>query len=1443
MTQRSTHDPVYVCRPVPLEGVATASGLRAYQSEASCLDSLGLTLLPTCYRGEPVPGVRVAADDAALAASTVARPDLLTPVTLPADPTARAHFVAEWVRKHSRQSRAGLLPFLLLPLAACGGGGAVPAGTTDGDSPGEDLFALVALLGGLWSVGGDHGDVALARQGADFVLTPARGAAVTLAAVSVNGLVLPQITLSADAADLSGVKVTGLGEVALFKLEEAPSADLSGITAAGLTAQLDATGGVVFAAAADLGAAVVTISAATAVAADTVTFTAGAGLASARFVVDGTATLVLTDSQIDTVSNTAAITGSGHVMVAAQLDATAAQSVAILVKVALNGAGGSSSLTFDLPADDNDTVVLTAGSSIALNGGTLIVDDGEVDLRNLSNATDFSGVANVRINSGLTLTVDQLAGVTNIETEGSGRLDILIEKAQDVSRLVELLGDPARFGTIKPAFSVQVAGDVAAAAEIESLLVAAAADLATAAGVGVPVTRLDGSRLLSAPEIALAPESDTGLYHSDGLSSDNRPVLNILLPNNGPAPSDGDRIAVVVTQAVGATPGTPQIVVLDSDSTTGNLRSDANGNLFVTVTLDLLPGEGVHFVAAAMVTGADMPVPGTSSNLLRYVLDTTAPMPEAILLSAQTVSAGQTQALDVTLTFTETVIGFDSDQDIIYDTGLGTLSQMVSADGGQTWTGQFLPSATVQEGSTRLVISAGSFTDLAGNPGQGGQSAPLLIDLVPPAAPVIDIVADDDILGQAEVGTTITGTAEANAIVTLHLGAQAPRLVQADAAGHWAYTLVPDDLVAMDEGPVTLGATAKDAAGNTGATAERLILVDTVIEAPVSQPAFGTGLLNVALRDSLITAVAAGGDPVVLAGQAEAGAVIMLADDSGVAVMTTTADTSGAWSFHVSDFSAQDGLLFDILAESTPAQQLRYSVTATDVAGNLSPEIVGLLEIDTEPPALALLQVDGVTGATEVLLGARDLQAFAADPDVVVLLGDAGTADVTVTVTLTPQGPGAGAPLVAVVTAPAEAAPTGPAYPWVVTARDLGINAALADGTYLVAIQGQDPAGNTDHSQSEALVLTIDSTAPEDFQVTVNPVAADGLDPADLVALAAAPETVLLYGTVRDAAYVALDLLGVDDVPQSGMPQFFAVADGSWAITADDLFGDGQEEQELPPFALDLYIDREDGDGGDAGLTSGLYRLRLVAFDAAGNESQEVIIEIALAGAQVMPGDLDFADFVDTGVPGDLRTVDNTFTLTTTGGSAGIVPTFELSLDGGTSWTSTNAQQSDLEPGLYTFRALVNDVAGSAIPTSARTVEIAESQLDLIEIARFGDDLSVGVMFKSEFDPDPLPEPGIGAFDMVIDLSNATFAILPESVVFADGVTGLANLVAGQLNISAFALPDFKDFDSPIFQFTASRQDQAPQLDIVIEDIFIENAYSGSAMSSFAFTSVLSELG
>ena len=113
---------------------------------------------------------------------------------------------------------------------------------------------------------------------------------------------------------------------------------------------------------------------------------------------------------------------------------TATRSRRLFWLVDMSGAG---TLKFDLPSDDNDTLVLEAG--YVLIGRTLIVDDGD-GTRNLTNASDLR-VSTTCVNSGLSLTVSQLKTVDSIKTSGSGSLSVVIEKESDIADLKALIKD------------------------------------------------------------------------------------------------------------------------------------------------------------------------------------------------------------------------------------------------------------------------------------------------------------------------------------------------------------------------------------------------------------------------------------------------------------------------------------------------------------------------------------------------------------------------------------------------------------------------------------------------------------------------------------------------------------------------------------------------------------------------------------------------------------------------------------------------------------------------------------------------------------------------------------------------------------------------------------------------------------------------------------------
>ncbi len=207
--------------------------------------------------------------------------------------------------------------------------------------------------------------------------------------------------------------------------------------------------------------------------------------------------------------------------------------------------------------------------------------------------------------------------------------------------------------------------------------------------------------------------------------------------------------------------------------------------------------------------------------------------------------------------------------------GNGNPIGQVTADGSGNWT--FTPSTPLPNGT---VVNA-TATDPSGN---ASSPASVTVDAVAPATPVVN----------PSNGTTLSGTAEPGATVTLTDGNGNPiGQVTADGSGNWSFT----PTTPLPNGTV-VNATATDASGNTSAGSS--VTVDSVAPAtPVINPSNGT----------------------TLSGTAEPGSSVTLTDGNGNPIGQVTADGSGNWSF----------------TPSTPlADGTVVNATATDPAGNTS---------------------------------------------------------------------------------------------------------------------------------------------------------------------------------------------------------------------------------------------------------------------------------------------------------------------------------------------------------------------------------------------------------------------------------------------------------------------------------------------------------------------------
>ncbi|MFO1786841.1 Ig-like domain-containing protein [Pseudomonas aeruginosa] len=313
-----------------------------------------------------------------------------------------------------------------------------------------------------------------------------------------------------------------------------------------------------------------------------------------------------------------------------------------------------------------------------------------------------------------------------------------------------------------------------------------------------------------------------------------------------------------------AEPGSSVTLTDGNGNPIGQTTADANGNWSFTPSTPLPDGTVVNVVARDAA--------GNSSPPASVTVDAVAPATPTVDPSNGTTLSGTAEpGSSVTLT-----------------DGNGNPIGQVTADGSGNWT--FTPSTPLPNGT---VVNA-TATDPSGN---ASSPASVTVDAVAPATPVVN----------PSNGSTLSGTAEPGATVTLTDGNGNPiGQVTADGSGNWSFT----PTTPLPNGTV-VNATATDASGNTSAGSS--VTVDSVAPAtPVVNPSNGT----------------------TLSGTAEPGSSVTLTDGNGNPIGQVTADGSGNWSF----------------TPSTPlADGTVVNATATDPAGNTGGQ--GSTTVDAIAPA------------------------------------------------------------------------------------------------------------------------------------------------------------------------------------------------------------------------------------------------------------------------------------------------------------------------------------------------------------------------------------------------------------------------------------------------------------------------------------------------------------
>ncbi|MFP0968051.1 BapA/Bap/LapF family large adhesin, partial [Acinetobacter baumannii] len=645
--------------------------------------------------------------------------------------------------------------------------------------------------------------------------------------------------------------------------------------------------------------------------------------------------------------------------------------------------------------------------------------------------------------------------------------------------------------------------------------------------------------------------NDTHTYTVDTVAP-NAPVLD---PINATDPVSGQ-----------AEPGST-VTVTYPDGTTATVVAGTDGSWSVPNPGNLVDGDTVTATATDPAGNTSLPGTGTVSA------DITAPV----------------VALDDVLTndSTPALTGTVNDPTATVVVNVDGVDYPAVNNGDGTWTLADNTLPTLADGPHTITVTA---TDAAGN--VGNDTAVVTIDTVAPNAPVLDpINATDPVSGQAEPGSTVTVTYPDGTTATVVAGTD----------GSWSVPN-PGNLVDGD----TVTATATDPAGNTSLPGTGTVSAD--ITAPVvalddvltndSTPALtgtvndptATVVVNVdgvdypavnngdgtwTLADNTLPALIDGPHTITVTATDAAGNV---GNDTAVVTVDTTApvvsftdastnDTTPALTGTIDDPAATvvvtvDGVDYPAVNNGDGTWTLAdntlpvladgphtVSVTATDVAGNVSTPVTGTVTVDATAPTLAITTDDLALAAGEdaniTFTFSEAVAGFDVSDITVVggtLTGLTTTDNITWTAVFTPDGTG---------TAPSIAVADGS---YTDVAGNLGTGDVL-DGTDGFIVDLVAPvvtfADVSTNDTTPALTGTIDDPTAT-VVVTVDGVDYPAVNNGDGTWTLADNTLPVLADGPHTVSVTATDVAGNVSTPVTGTVTVDATAP-TLAITTDDL--------------------------------------------------------------------------------------------------------------------------------------------------------------------------------------------------------------------------------------------------------------------------------------------------
>jgi hypothetical protein len=482
---------------------------------------------------------------------------------------------------------------------------------------------------------------------------------------------------------------------------------------------------------------------------------------------------------------------------------------------------------------------------------------------------------------------------------------------------------------------------------------------ATAVGYGLAVgdgvnNADNGKFTISGTQLVAAQTLTAGTYHiytkaTDAAGNDSfqafsvdvvdaPSVSSILRVSSATVPTSSTSINYTVTFSQSVTGvDASDFALTATGSASGTLASVTGSGTTYTVTVNGVSGDGtlrldLNGSGTGIVNGSGTAIGGGYTAGQTFTLDHTAAAAPSIPVMTSGTDTGLSGTDGITSNTTPVFTGTAEANATVrlYDTDGTTLLGTTTANGSGGWS---ITSSALAGGSHTVTAKQ---SDAAGNTSVASTGLAVVIDTgaAAPSTPVLSALSDSGTLGDGvtNIATpTITGTAEANASITLYDtdGVTVLGTTTANGAGTWSITSST-----LSNASHTLTTKQTDLAGNVSAASSALTLtVNTAAPVAPSTPVLSTASDSGTLGDG-ITNIATP----VITGTAAANAVVKLYDSNGTTLLgSATANGSGNWSITSSALS--------LGAHTLTAKQM-------DVAGNVSVASTSLaLTIEAAPVA------------------------------------------------------------------------------------------------------------------------------------------------------------------------------------------------------------------------------------------------------------------------------------------------------------------------------------------------------------------------------------------------------------------------------------------------------------------------------------------------------------